>query len=189
MWAEVGWSPFRVTTPANQAARIDVAQLGDDERSPGQRSDIVFTEDVHNTLTLSSPSRPTAEALLPCQAALGKAAENGRMQLRIQNYSAGAIVVGLIAFNTPAPALAQDSPGKTSGPAAGGNVKPQTSPDVSGMTGPAGSKNGPASKAPDSAATRNDGSPRDGASGNAAGVAGPAGSKNGPAQGGSNAPK
>jgi hypothetical protein len=68
-------------------------------------------------------------------------------------------------------------PGITSGPAAGGKVQPQSTPDASRMRGPAGSKNGPAAKAPA-------GSTANAPEGNAgaAGVAGPAGSKNGPPQ-------
>ena len=111
--------------------------------------------------------------------------------MKIQTYAMAAAVVGLFAFGSAATAQGQ---GSTSGPAAGSTVKPQTSPDTSGVAGPAGSKNGPAARtgpASGSTADSNARSPSGGTAGNAVGVAGPAGSKNGPAQrsGSSNTPK
>ena len=72
--------------------------------------------------------------------------------------------------------------GTTSGPAAGTPVLPQTSPDASKVTGPKGSKNGPAAQATSKNPGDSPKSPSNVSGGSAAGVAGPAGSKNGPPQ-------
>jgi hypothetical protein len=102
-------------------------------------------------------------------------------------YAAIAAMAGIIAFGPAVVAHAQGSQGKTSGPAAGGNVVPQSDKDASGVSGPAGSKNGPAPRN----AGDNVRSSTSGTAGSAAGVAGPAGSKNGPPaqRSGSNSPK
>jgi hypothetical protein len=112
--------------------------------------------------------------------------------MKILLHVTTASIAGLLAIASAAPGQAQGSSGGTSGPAAGGNVKPSTTQDFSGVPGPAGSKNGPSSKT--SPATRQPlgdvASPTGGVTGSAAGVAGPAGSKNGPAQrSGSPSPK
>jgi hypothetical protein len=109
--------------------------------------------------------------------------------MKIQNYAMA--VVGLFAFGSSAIGQGQ---GNTSGPAVGSNVKPLTGQDASGVTGAAGSKNGPAARtgsASGSSADDKAKSPSGGTVGSAAGVAGPAGSKNGPPQrnASSNSPK
>jgi hypothetical protein len=102
--------------------------------------------------------------------------------MKIQFYAMAAAMAGLFAFGSVAMGQSQ---GNTSGPAAGSSVKPSTGQNASGVTGPAGSKNGPAARigpASGSAADNNVKSPTGGTVGNAAGVAGPAGSENGPPQ-------
>jgi hypothetical protein len=99
----------------------------------------------------------------------------------IQIY-AMAVAVGLFAFGS---AAIGQAPGNTSGPAAGSNVKPPTGQDATGVTGAAGSKNGPAPRtgsASGLSADNNAKSPSGGTARSAAGVAGPAGSKSGPPQ-------
>jgi hypothetical protein len=93
----------------------------------------------------------------------------------IRTYAATQAMAGFFLLGLAA-AHAQGS-GTTSGPAGGSTVQPQTAPDASRTSGPAGSKNGPAAKVPSGSTARPAGN-----AGNAAGVAGPAGSKNGPAQ-------
>jgi hypothetical protein len=102
--------------------------------------------------------------------------------MKIQFYAMAAAVAGLFSFGSAAMGQSQ---GNTSGPAAGSNVKPSTGQNASGVAGPAGSKNGPATRvdpASGSTADNNVKSSTGGTAGNAAGVAGPAGSKNGPPQ-------
>jgi hypothetical protein len=101
--------------------------------------------------------------------------------MKIQFYAMAGAVAGLFAFG---PAAMGQSQGDTSGPAAGSNVKPSTGQNASGVTGPTGSKNGPAARRgpAGSTADNNVKSPTGGTVGSAAGVAGPAGSKNGPPQ-------
>ena len=103
--------------------------------------------------------------------------------MKIKTQAAAAVVIGLFALG-PA-AMAQGSSGDTSGPAAGGTVKPQTGQNASGVAGPTGSKNGPSAKTgPGSSAAAGDNMKPStgGTAGNAAGVSGLAGSKSGPAQ-------
>jgi hypothetical protein len=112
--------------------------------------------------------------------------------MKTQLRATAASILGLLAVASATPAQAQGSSGGTSGPAAGGHVKPTANQDASGVPGPAGSKNGPSSKT--SPATGQPvgevTSPAEGVAGNAAGVAGPAGSKSGPAQrSGTSSPK
>jgi hypothetical protein len=105
--------------------------------------------------------------------------------MKIKTQAAAAVVIGLFALGPAAMAQAQGSSAGTSGPAAGGNVKPQTGQNASGVAGPTGSKNGPSAKTgPGSSAAAGDNMKPStgGTAGNAAGVSGPAGSKSGPAQ-------
>ena len=94
--------------------------------------------------------------------------------MKIQFYAMAAAVAGLFAFGSAAMGQSQ---GNTSGPAAGSSVKPSTGQNAGGVSGPAGSKNGPAARG--SIADNNGKSPT---GDSAAGVAGPAGSENGPPQ-------